>query len=373
MKIIIDDKIPFIKGVFEPFIDVDYIAGNQIDRGCLDGVDALVIRTRTKCNKKLLEGSKVKFIATATIGYDHIDVKYCQEKGIKWVNAPGCNANSVKQWFAMALLYYAKKNKIDLSKKTLGVIGVGHVGSKIVEVAEALNMSVLLNDPPRVRKEGRCGFVSLDAILRECDIITAHVPLNLDGIDKTFHLIDDSFLSKTNPGTVIINSSRGEVVDNLALLNYLNSGKTKDAILDVWENEPLINLNLLDKAAIATPHIAGYSFEGKANGTTMAVQAISKFFDLPLTDWSPEELEKEKEEIILDAKDNSFQSLCSEAISKIYSIEKDDAVLREHPDKFEAHRGNYPIRHEPGYYLIKLINGSDEISRRLKEIGFEVV
>jgi erythronate-4-phosphate dehydrogenase len=370
MKIIVDDKIPLIKGVFEPFVEVEYVSGNQIDSACAAEADALIVRTRTKCNKKLLSGTKVKFIATATIGFDHIDTEYCKEKGISWTNAPGCNSNSVKQWVLSALLSYANKKNIDLKSRTLGVIGVGHVGSKVVEVAEALGIRVLLNDPPRERKEGKCGFVSIETVLRECDIISMHVPLKTEGKDKTYHLVDETFLAKTNADTLILNSSRGEVIDTNAILSSINAGIIKDAILDVWENEPYINQELLNKTNIATPHIAGYSFEGKANGTTMAVRAVSNYFNLPLGDWTPSELQHKKEIFSLDAHGKSFQQLCFEAMLFTYQINKDDNNLRKNPSDFESLRGNYPIRHEPGYYQIDLINGNDDTKKRLREIGF---
>lgn len=370
MKIIIDNGIPFIKGVFEPFVDVEYYEGGEICNDHLRNAEVLIIRTRTKCNRKLLEGSKVRFIASATIGYDHIDIDYCREAGVKWVNAPGCNAGAVNQWVMAALLSYADKNNIDLTKRTLGVVGVGNVGEKVVKTAEALGMRVLLNDPPKSRLEGRCGYVTIETILQECDIISFHVPLNYSGQDKTFHMVNDALLNKVIKGTVIINSSRGEVIDTNALLKALNTEQVKDAFIDVWENEPDINRELLKRSAIATPHIAGYSFEGKAQGTAMVVKAVSEYFNLPLNSWEPEELEWGKERYRIIANGLSFQEICYNVVLNSYSIDDDTLKLLKYPGKFEELRGSYLMRHEPGYYELEIISDLPSIYSRLSSLGF---
>ncbi|MGB7969323.1 MAG: 4-phosphoerythronate dehydrogenase, partial [Methanobacterium sp.] len=233
MKVIADKNIPHLKGVLEPFTDVEYIAGNQISREHLLDADALFTRTRTKCNAQLLHGTKVKFVATATIGFDHIDTDWCEKNGITWTNAPGCNAGSVYQYLASTLVTLSKKHGFKFEDRSLGVIGVGNVGRKIVNLAEYLGMRVLLCDPPKARTEGNCGYVSLNGILRECDIISCHVPLHMDGQDKTYHLINELILQKINPNTIIITTSRGEVVDNKALKTVLSSGKKlQGAVLD---------------------------------------------------------------------------------------------------------------------------------------------
>ena len=216
MKIVADDKIPFLKGVLEPFAEVDYLPGSEILPQHVKEADALLIRTRTRCDAKLLDGSRVKFIGTTTIGYDHVDTVYCDEHEIAWKNAPGCNASSVNQYVASALVYLSRKFDFSLRNRALGVVGVGNVGSKVVNTAELFGMRVYLCDPPRVRDESICGFISLEGILRECDIITFHVPLNCDGEDRTLHMIDSGMLRQLNPGTFIINTSRGEVADSKA-------------------------------------------------------------------------------------------------------------------------------------------------------------
>ena len=269
---------------------MEYYPGKDITAEKVKDADALIIRTRTTCDEALLTGSKVKFIATATIGFDHIDTVFCDENNIKWTNAPGCNSGSVMQYIASALVQLSNKYNFSFSEKTIGIVGVGNVGSKVARLASLLGMKVLLNDPPRKRKEGKKDFVSLKTIQDKADIISFHVPLNLKGKDKTFHLFDNDFLSKTKDGSIIINSSRGEVVSTDTLKKGLISKKVKAAVIDVWENEPNIDLELLKQVDIATPHIAGYSADGKANGTAMSVQALSRHFNLGLDDWFPENI-----------------------------------------------------------------------------------
>lgn len=373
MKIIADDKIPFLKNVLEPFIDVEYYPGNKIDSSIVRDADALIIRTRTKCNADLLDGSSVKLITTATIGFDHIDTTYCKAKGIKWTNAPGCNSGSVMQYIAAALVFWAKQNNIVLGDRTIGVVGVGNVGSKVARLAEGLGMRVLLNDPPRERVSGACGFVSLKGILRDADIITTHVPLNIQGPDRTFHLVDKDFLSKLNPGTLLINTSRGEVVNTDAILKGFSSKQPENYIFDVWENEPDINLELLENAFLASPHIAGYSADGKANGTAMSVQAISKFFGLGIDDWEPDCVPSPTDEKIeLDAQGRSFQDIATEVILKTYPIMRDNEALKNRVTDFEKLRGDYPIRREFAAYTIKASNMPDDYRQRFMRLGFKL-
>ena len=375
MKIVADDKIPYLKGVLEPFADVDYIPGHLITREHLMQADALITRTRTKCNAELLEGTPVKFIATATIGYDHIDTSWCEKNGIAWTNAPGCNSGSVYQYIASALIALSVKYKMDLKERSLGVIGVGNVGRKIVKLGEWLGMRVLLNDPPRAKKDGTCGYVSLDGILRECDIISCHVPLNMESRDKTYHLVDDKFLSKIIPGTFLINSSRGEVVDNQALKIALQKKeKLRGAVIDVWENEPDIDVDLLHAVDFATPHIAGYSADGKANGTAMTIQALSKFFNLPLTRWLPENIqEPDALSFAIDCHGREDLEILSEAILHTYNIAGDDKCLRSSVGTFEAQRGKYPLRREFDAYQIRLSHSEKEIRKKLSGLGFKIV
>ena len=252
LKIVADDKIPFLQGILEPFAQVKYLPGGKISRGDLLDADALLTRTRTKCTAELLEGTSVKFIASATIGYDHIDTQYCDAKGICWTNAPGCNSESVAQYITSLLLNQAFRAKRPLDGLTLGVIGVGNVGSKVARNARALGMRVLLNDPPRARREGTAAFAGADEICRQADFITCHVPLNRGGIDNTLHYADENFFTKLERRPFFINSSRGEVCDNLALKRALQEGKLSGAALEVWENEPDIDREVLAHARLAS-------------------------------------------------------------------------------------------------------------------------
>ena len=372
-KITADDKIPFLKGVLEPYADMIYLPGNQITRESVMNADALLVRTRTKCNQSLLEGTSVKYIATATIGYDHIDTEYCKSSEITWVNAPGCNSSSVQQYITAALLLLAQKHDFNLSEKTLGIVGGGNVGSKVHTAANLLGMKVILNDPPRARKEGNAGFVSLDEILYTSDIITLHVPLNRAGDDRTFHLFDRARLGKVKESAWLINSSRGEVVETNALKNALSAGKLKGAVLDVWENEPDIDLELLGQVALSTPHIAGYSTDGKANGTAMIVQSLSQFFNLPLLDFYPALLPVPSDPIIpIDGTGKSHQQIIQEAVAQTYAIMEDHNRLQFAPGSFEQQRGNYPIRREFGAYTLKFSNVEKGIISILEKFGFRI-
>ena len=374
MKIIADDKIPFLRGVLEPFADVVYMPGSKISRADLTDTDGLLIRTRTKCNEALLHGTSVKFIGTATIGYDHIDTDYCDARNIKWINAPGCNSSSVQQYIAAALLKLSVDEGFRLKNKTLGIVGVGNVGSKVEKIAGILGMKVLLNDPPRERKEGRDKFVSFETILRESDIITLHVPLNRSGDDRTYHLISGDVFRSMGKKAWLINSSRGEVVDTESIKSALKNGFLAGAILDVWENEPDIDRELLSATHISTPHIAGYSTDGKAKGTSMVVNSLCRFFKLPLTDWYPENIPHPGNKVIeIDCSGKSDEEIIGEAVKVTYDIASDHFMLRQSPDTFEKQRGDYGIRREFQSYRIVTGNCSRELNEKLIRLGFSPV
>jgi erythronate-4-phosphate dehydrogenase len=373
LRVIADDKIPFLKGILEPFASIKYLPAALITEEVLKNFDVLLIRTLTKCNSSLLEGSEIKFIATATIGYDHIDTEYCKSKNIHWVNAPGCNSSAVQQYWLAAILTLAENHQFQLSDKTLGIIGVGNVGSKVELAARLLGMKVKLNDPPRARNEGPSGFVGLDEILETSDIISLHVPLNRDREDKTFHLFDNSIFGKMKPGAILINTSRGEVVDTSALNKALLIGTVNAAMLDVWENEPNVDRKLLNKAFIATPHIAGYSHEGKANATAMIVESFSEYFDLPIHDFSIPSLPAPNDsEILIDANSCSFQEIIRRAVLHTYPIMHDHEILQKLPDSFKQQRSNYHFRREFPAYIIRLKNSSAETVNTLVKLGFIV-
>ncbi|MGF7139103.1 4-phosphoerythronate dehydrogenase PdxB [Roseimarinus sediminis] len=373
MKFVIDDKIPYIKGALEAFGEVLYLPGKATTSEVVRDADALITRTRTRCNAGLLEGSSVKMIATATIGYDHIDTAYCAEKGIEWTNAPGCNSWSVAQYIMAALHHLAQSRRLPLDEFTLGVVGAGNVGSKVARLAALIGMKVLVNDPPRQRKEGDDGFVSLETIQDEADIITFHTPLSREGADATFHLANAAFFEGCRKGLIFINSSRGEVMDTAAVLNSIENGVISEAIIDCWENEPDIDRVLLEKAFIATPHIAGYSKDGKANGTSMSIQALSRRFKLGIDDWQCENVELPSEtNIKLNGKNKTKQEIVSEAILATYPIWEDSERLKQSPETFEKQRGDYPLRREFPVFTLEFSEVDEALARLLSQLGFQI-
>lgn len=370
MKIIVDDKIPFIRGVLESCADVVYLPGAKVTPEDAKNADAIITRTRTKCNEKLLNGSKVKFVATATIGFDHIDTAWLEANGIEWTNAPGCNSSSVAQYISSALLNLACKHEISLRGKTLGVVGIGNVGSKVAKVGEALGMRVLLNDPPRADKEGTDAFVDLAQIVAESDFITMHVPLDKGGKYPTFHLGNKELFKEMKCSAFFINSSRGPVCDNNALKETLRTGDIAGAILDVWENEPELDLELLELVDFGTPHIAGYSYDGKANGTAMSVDALSKFFGLDFAGWYPSDVPLPGKKSLTIPENGSFEEKMLAAVSLSYNIKDDSDRLRNSPAAFEKQRGDYPLRREFPVFTAKC--SDEEVSKALTKLGFKV-
>ena len=364
MKIVIDSNIPYIRNVFERVAEVAYLPYHQITNETIRNADALIIRTRTKCNAQLLKGTSVKFIASATIGYDHIDADYCSAHGIKWTNAPGCNSLAVTQYIASALSFLVKKNYFNLSSQTIGVVGVGAVGSKVAKLAASFGMQVLLNDPPRARREGLEKFVSLKEVCEKADIITFHPLLNMSGIDKTYHLADEDFFYALKRKPIIINAARGEVISTEALLKAFEEGKISGMIIDCWENEPNINKELLMRCILGTPHIAGYSIEGKANAAAQSVKAVSRFFGLGLDNWEPTDLPEP-----FPLKTTSFESPM-DFFLQTYNIEADSQQLKSFPEGFENQRSNYIFRREPKAYLNQLEEDFKEKLTKQFEIFF---
>jgi erythronate-4-phosphate dehydrogenase len=373
MKIVADDKIPFLKGVLEPYADMIYLPGKLINRKVLIDADALLIRTRTKCTEALLKGTSVRFIGTATIGFDHIDTRYCEKKGISWTNAAGCNSSSVMQYMAAALFKMSSEFRFDLKDKTIGIIGVGNVGSKVEKFASIMEMKVLLNDPPRARAEGDKNFVSLGTVLFESDIVTAHVPLNIVGEDSTYHLFNEKAFKKMKKGTWFINTSRGEIMDTPALKKALGTNKLGGAVIDVWEHEPDIDLELMSGTFLATPHIAGYSTDGKANGTSIVVNSLCKYFNLPVKEWFPVNLpEPDKPFITIDCSGKSDEDIVREAVFHTYNIDEDNIKLRFSPSDFEKHRDEYRERREFHAYSVHLKGSSEKNITMLGELGFRI-
>jgi erythronate-4-phosphate dehydrogenase len=373
MKIIIDDKIPYIRGAFDTVAEVVYLPGSKTTPALVKDADAIVTRTRTICNEGLLADSTVKFIATATIGYDHIDTDYCEKAGISWTNAPGCNSKSVEQYIASTIMVMAERKNLQLDQLTIGVVGVGNVGSKVARICKLFGMNVLFNDPPRERAEGSSQFVSLQKVMEEADIISLHVPLNLKGEDATFHLASKSFFENLGRKPILINSCRGEVVETQAVKNAIQNKQISAFVCDCWENEPEIDLELLALTDIATPHIAGYSKDGKATGTLMSVQAISHFFNLGLNDWTPSGVESPANPIIqIDGLGLTKQAILSKAILATYDIRNDDKTLKNNTLEFEQQRGDYPIRREFPAFTIRAKNIHPTVLTDLEQIGFNV-
>lgn len=329
MKIVVDRAIPFLQGVLEPFADIIYIDGGEFTREVVGDADALIVRTRTRCDQALLKGSNVSFIATATIGFDHIDLAYCRENNITVSTSAGCNARGVLQWVAAALALLAERDKFTPKKRTLGIVGVGNVGRLIKEYAEYWGFRTICSDPPRQERE-HLDFVSLDEVLQQADIVTLHTPLDA----TTHHLINCHNISLLRHGATLINASRGECVAT-------DATKRNDLtyITDVWENEPNIDAAYLAKSFIATPHIAGYSVQGKANATALAVEALARHFRLPLTDWRPAEARQITPQML------SWEDMCTR-ITGYCNLLDESRILRNEPHRFEQLRNNYRFREE---------------------------
>lgn len=340
LKIVADKAIPFLEGVFDPYADMTYLSGDKIGPEDVRDADVLMVRTRTKCNADLLEGSKVKFIATATIGTDHIDFPYCDSKGIVVRNAPGCNAGGVMEYVFSALYGLASRKSISLQGDTIGIIGVGHVGSLIERMGRALGFRILKCDPPRAEAEGPFGFCDLEYLLQNSQIVTLHVPLD----ETTRGMANSEFFSLMQPGAFFINAARGEVVCDDALKAAIP--KLGPVIIDTWNHEPDIDLDLMDKVAIATPHIAGYSYQGKQNGTAAAVRAVAHYFGITeLYEFFPKTDLPENEAVKLDLKGLNQGEIAS-VLQYNYPIFTDDFMLRLNPENFDKLRSEYNYRRE---------------------------
>jgi erythronate-4-phosphate dehydrogenase len=406
MKIVADGNIPFVAKCFSSIGEVKVVEGRQIMPEDIREADILLVRSVTKVNANLLAGSKVRFVGTATIGFDHIDVEYLQANNIGFASAPGSNANSAAEYVIAALLEIGQRYFLDLEDRSIGIIGVGNVGSRVAKKAAALGMKVYLNDPPlqrykshrehrehRVDKElndlllrieGFVGKVEFEQIekLSGCDFITLHTPLTFEGVDKTFHLADEIFFKSLKERCAFINTSRGEVVDSAALKAAIRSGRLRAVVLDVWENEPNIDTELLRIVDIGTPHIAGYSLDGKVAGMIMIYKAACEYFGLEpeysIEDFLPEATIRQ---LRIKPGIGTEQDIVAGVVQKVYDIRKDDARLRwilERPDEkkgesFDSLRKNYPTRREFGNSQIVLEEPNKEIAEKLEGIGFREV
>ncbi len=373
INIVIDDKIPYIQGILEPYACVTYLSGNQITAEDIKHADALLVRTRTQCNAALLHNSKVQFIASATIGYDHIDTLYCEQNQISWHNAPGSNASSVEQYVITAILGYAEEKGWNLQEKTIGVVGVGHVGSKVAQACQHMGMKVLLNDPPLQRTGVNQPWENIKTIQEQADIITFHVPLNRQGKDTTFHLVDQDFIADLKKVPLLINTCRGEVFDTEAVKKALSHLSVCDCIVDCWENEPEIDLEYLHRCYYGTPHIAGYSRDGKANATKMILQALATHFRLPLTvkDWTPQ-IEIVNTQHTFDCANLRLQAIINKAVQSTYDITKDHCALLADPASFEQLRANYPARRDFSKHEFTLRDACPRTKEVLRCLNFKI-
>jgi erythronate-4-phosphate dehydrogenase len=374
--IVSDRNIPFVEEVFAELGTVRTLPAAEIDAAAVRDADLLLCRTTIKVGPALLEGSKVRFVATATIGTDHMDLAWLEAQGIKWASAPGSNADSVALWWACALAILGKKTGIDITALRVGVVGVGHVGKRIARLASALGHAPLLCDPPRARAEGAGGFVALDELIARADLISLHVPLTKDGDDATLGFIDAARMDRLRRGSILLNACRGEVVDSAALITA--SGRGVHAILDVFTGEPTPDPASVAAAVIATPHIAGHSLDGKVNGTDMVYRAACAFLGrtpsidvrslLPPIDDAPQRV---------DSEGKSDAEVLHAALLPHYDLLRDDAALREILTKPQAERGpafrtyrdRYPIHREPRGTQIIIKPKRTRISALLTELG----
>ncbi len=330
MKIIIDKAIPFIDGLFERYAEVVYLGGGEFTPDAVRDADALIIRTRTRCDAALLDDSSVSHIATATIGYDHIDMEYCSNRGIRVTTAKGCNARGVLQWVSAALALLSRREGWQPTQRTLGVVGVGSVGRLIREYAEAWGFRVLCCDPPRKEAEGLSDFISIEELLPQVDIVSFHTPLN----ESSYHLLNTQTIRLLKSTATIINTSRGEVIESQAIA----AAPQHRLLFDVWEDEPNIDRELLQRATVATTHIAGYSLQGKANGTTAVVRSVAEHFGLPIDDWYPDVERNEGRNI-------EWAEMCC-TITQHCDIERESELIKQFPELFETFRNSYNYRGE---------------------------
>ncbi len=378
MNIIADENMPFVTECFSSIGEVLTVSGREITPKVVADKDVLLVRSVTPVNEDLLAGSRVKFVGTATIGFEHIDIDYLKDNNIGFASAPGSNANSAAEYVIAALLDIGQKHNINLKGKSIGIIGVGKVGSKVAKKCTALAMKTYLNDPPLHRETRDVKYLPLED-LYDCDFITFHTPLTFEGIDKTFHLADEKFFKSLKSGCIFINASRGGVVDSSSLKEAIKSGKMRATILDVWEDEPNIDTELLQIVDIGTPHIAGYSLDGKIAGMIMIYKAACEYFGLDakfdVEDFLPK---PSMPQIKIKPTSGGEQEVLLNVVRQVYDIREDDAKLRRILKKsaqtrgtfFDDLRKNYPIRRE--FQNTNVVLATELTSKKLEGIGFKI-
>jgi len=382
IKIVADENIPYVREAFGSLGKVELVSGRLITTALLKDADLLLVRSITRVDESLLAGTQVKFVATATIGTDHIDEPWLANHGISFASAAGSNSNSVAEYITAVLLTLADRKGFTLAGKTIGVIGVGNVGSKVAHKCRQMGMTVLKNDPPLQERTGTGDYCDLPDLLKQSDFVTLHVPLKIKDRWPTFHMVNDLFLKKMKPSAFLINSSRGSVVDGTLLRDTLKNKRLAGCVLDVWENEPAIDAQLLELVDLGTPHIAGYSFDGKVNGTEMIYQAACRFLGVPPT-WNPKIIMPPPAvpSIVLTGS-NDLQTDLYQTVKTLYDVQTDDKNLREilalpadkRPKHFDLLRKNYPIRREFFNTRVEVNTPAPEsLMNILSGLGFQVV
>jgi len=376
-----DENIVYVREAFRHLGRVRVMPGRTMTAASVKDADVLLVRSVTKVNEELLGGSNVKMVATATIGTDHVDQDYLSRSGIAFANAAGSNANSVAEYVIAALLTLAEREPFRLDEKTVGIVGAGNVGSKVSAKCAGLGINVLKNDPPLKELTGSGEYIELDELLASSDIVTLHVPLTVSGRWPTYHMVDQQFLDRLRDGCLLVNTSRGAVVDSSALDRSLESGKIK-AVLDVWENEPDIDPELMPKVALGTAHIAGYSFDGKVNATAMVYNAVCKFLGVE-PQWQARTMMPAPAVplIKIDPTDADEQELLRTVVKRVYDIEADDQRLREilslpaseRGRYFDQLRKHYPRRREFFNTMIEFSSPpAPALEKKLTSLGFKV-
>lgn len=364
----LDEGIKLGVDCFSSAGEVCAVSAEDLSPRRLKGFDALVVRSVTRVDEELLEGTGVRFVGSVTAGVDHVDLDYLREAGIEFAHAPGCNANSVAEYVVAAVLYLHKRKRVDLRQATLGVIGVGQVGSRVVEKAGTLGLNVVMNDPPLENRGHHRGLAPLGDALA-CDIVTLHVPLTRGGADATFHLLNQERLSQMKPGSVLINTARGDVVDPDALLSAVKTGRLAAPVLDVWPGEPFVPGDLISAAALATPHIAGHSQQGKTRGTEVVYEALCGFFEI-LPIWRAPPPPTRSAKLTPEASD-PLASL-REAVKKAYDIEADSNALKRTGSHFETLRANHTKHSEFNQLRVELASDTHPARPALELLGFQI-
>lgn len=373
MKILVDENMPYARELFSRTGTVVAVPGRPLPQAELDDADGLMVRSVTKVNAELLSGKPVKFVGTATAGTDHIDEAFLQEQGIAFSAAPGCNAIAVVEYVFSSLLLLAERDGFLLKDRTVGIVGVGNVGGRLQARLEALGIKTLLCDPPRADRGDDGEFLPLSTLVADADILTFHTPLYKQGDYKTLHLADEALLKALKPGTILINACRGPVVDNAALLKVLEQRDDLSVILDVWEPEPELSLPLLAKVDIATAHIAGYTLEGKARGTTQVFEAWTAFLGKP-QQVALDTLLPAPEFGQITLHGELDQPTLKRLVHLVYDVRRDDAPLRAVaaiPGEFDRLRKNYLERRE--WSSLQVQCDVEPVAALLKKLGFNAV